>query len=75
MTAQEIITTLIANSEYNVIKRVKIKPVFYDDDYIYSKEIHIIIDLSKFTEDEKEEMKNIEEIKYNGDLYRLNYKF
>ena len=72
---KEIIIEMIACKEFKIIEESQIRPVF--DDYNendYGKEYTISLDLSEFTDEEKEEIRKVKEVEFEGDYYYPQYK-
>ena len=78
MTAEEIkeiIIQMIIDDSYTIIEESQMRPVFDDfDEADYGKEYTISLDLSEFTDEEKEEIRKIKEVEFEGDYYYPQYK-
>ncbi len=71
---KEIIIEMIVDNAFTIIEESQMRPVLddYDEDE-YGKEYTISLDLSDFTEEEKEEIRKVKEIEFEGDYYYPTY--
>ena len=72
---KELIIEMIACKEFKIIEENQMRPVFDDfDEDEYGKEYTISLDLSDFTDDEKDEISKIKEVEFEGDYYYPQYQ-
>lgn len=72
---KELIIEMIACKEFKIIEESQMRPVFDDfNEDEYGKEYTISLDLSDFTDEEKEEIKKIKEVEFEGDYYYPQYQ-
>ena len=66
---------MIARKEFKIIEESQMRPVFDDfDEDEYGKEYTISLDLSDFTDDEKEKISKIKEVEFEGNYYYPQYQ-